>query len=156
VTPSFPIAARSGIAMAVRNRWAALINWLPLLAVAGPLLASCAEQPKQSYLGQGGPADELAARAECHGEAAKAPVAEAAPADVRAEVAQGIWRVAWRKRAFISSNPSAAARHRTGAGWLAATSLRISEAARRRSEGGAFAHSVGVVTLIYGFRDRRT
>ena len=67
-----------------------LINWLPLLAVAGPLLSSCAEQPKQSYLGQGGPMDELAAHAECHGEAANAPVSEAAPADVRVEVAQGI------------------------------------------------------------------
>jgi hypothetical protein len=67
-----------------------LINWLPLLAVAGPLLSSCAEQPKQSYLGQGGPMDELAAHAECHGEAANAPVSEAGPADVRVEVAQGI------------------------------------------------------------------
>ena len=67
-----------------------LINWLPLLAVAGPLLSSCAEQPKQSYLGRGGPADEFAARAECHGAAASASVSEAAPADVRAEVAQGI------------------------------------------------------------------
>ena len=67
-----------------------LINWLPLLAAAGPLLATCVEQPKQSYLGQGGPADELAAQAECHGEAANARVSEAAPADVRAELAQGI------------------------------------------------------------------
>jgi hypothetical protein len=64
------------------------IIWLPVLAVAGPLLVSCAEAPKPSYVGPNGSPDELALQ-ECRGEVAKAQVSGTAPADVRAEVAQG-------------------------------------------------------------------
>ena len=93
---------RSGIATTTRNPWAVirLINWLSLLAVAVPLLANCAQQIKQSYVGQAGPADELAALAECRGEAANAPVPDAAPVDVRAEVAQGVMASCMAKRGF--------------------------------------------------------
>jgi hypothetical protein len=65
-----------------------LITWFSVLAVAGPLLVGCAEPPKPSYVGQKGPADEVALL-ECRGEVAKAQMSETTPADVRAEVAQG-------------------------------------------------------------------
>jgi hypothetical protein len=64
-----------------------LSTWISLI-LAAPLLASCAEPPKPSYVGQKGPADELALQ-ECRGEAAKAHISETTPADVRAELAEG-------------------------------------------------------------------
>jgi hypothetical protein len=66
-----------------------LIVLVPLLAVAGPLLASCAEQPTSLYVGPNGRPDALVLQ-ECRGEAAKAQASESAPADVRAEVPQGV------------------------------------------------------------------
>jgi len=75
------------------------ITWLPLLAVAGPLLVSCADAPKPSFIGPNGPPDELAVQ-ECRGEAAKAQVSATAPADVRAEVAQGAMTSCMAKKGF--------------------------------------------------------
>jgi hypothetical protein len=71
----------------------------PLLAVAGPLLVSCAEPPKPSFIGPNGPAGELALQ-ECRGEVAKAQVSGTAPADVRAEVAQGTMASCMAKKGF--------------------------------------------------------
>jgi hypothetical protein len=75
------------------------IAWLPLLAVAGPLLVSCADTPKPSFIGPNGPPDEVAVQ-ECRGEAAKARVSGTAPADVRAEVAQGAMTSCTAKKGF--------------------------------------------------------
>lgn len=71
----------------------------PLFAVAGPLLVGCAEPPKPSFIGPNGPADELALQ-ECRGEVAKAQVSGTAPADVRAEVAQGAMASCMAKKGF--------------------------------------------------------
>ena len=76
-----------------------LITWLSLLAVAGALLVSCAEPPKQSFVGQKGPADEAALQ-ECRGEVAKAQVSGTAPEDVRAELAQGVVASCMAKKGF--------------------------------------------------------
>jgi hypothetical protein len=75
------------------------ITWLPLLAVAGPLLVSCAEPPKPAFVGPNGPTDELALQ-ECRGEVAKAQVSGTAPADVRAEVAKGAMASCMAKKGF--------------------------------------------------------
>jgi hypothetical protein len=75
------------------------IAWLPLLAVAGPLLVGCADAPKPSFIGPNGPPDEAALQ-ECRGEAAKAQVSGTAPADVRAEVAQGAMNSCMAKKSF--------------------------------------------------------
>jgi hypothetical protein len=77
------------------------IAWLELLAVSGPLLVGCAETPKPSFIGPNGPPDELALQ-ECRGEAAKAQVSGSAPADVRAEVAQGAMTNCMAKKGFYS------------------------------------------------------
>jgi hypothetical protein len=76
-----------------------LITWFSVLAVAAPLLASCAEPPKPSYVGQKGPADEVALQ-ECRGEVTKAQMSEAVPADVRAEVAQGAMESCMARRGY--------------------------------------------------------
>ena len=73
--------------------------WLPLLAVAGPLLVGCAEAAKPSFIGPHGPPDELALQ-ECRGEVAKAQVSGTAPADVRSEVAQGAMTSCMAKKGF--------------------------------------------------------
>jgi hypothetical protein len=75
------------------------ITWLPILAVAGLLLVGCAETPKPSYVGPNGPPDELALQ-ECRGEVAKAQISGTAPADVRAEVAQGAMASCMAKKGF--------------------------------------------------------
>jgi hypothetical protein len=77
------------------------ITWLPILAVAGPLLVSCAEPPKPSFIGPNGAADELALQ-ECRGEVARAQVSGTAPADVRAEVAQGAMASCMAKKGFYA------------------------------------------------------
>jgi hypothetical protein len=71
-----------------------------MLAVGGPLLADCAEQPTPLYGGPNGPPDELALQ-ECRGEAAKAEMSGTAPADVRAELAQGIMASCMAKKGFF-------------------------------------------------------
>jgi hypothetical protein len=75
------------------------IIWLPILAVAGLLLVSCAEPTKPSFIGPNGPPDERALQ-ECRGEVAKAQVPGTAPADVRAEVAQGAMASCMAKKGF--------------------------------------------------------
>jgi hypothetical protein len=79
-------------------RQSRLITWLPLLAVAGPLLG-CAEPPKPVYGGANGPPDQLAMQ-ECRGEVAKAQMSETAPPDVRAEVAQGAMESCMARKGF--------------------------------------------------------
>jgi hypothetical protein len=75
-----------------------LITWLlPLVVTA--LLVGCAEPPKPSFIGPNGPPDELALQ-ECRGEVAKAQVSGTAPADVRAEVAQGAMASCMAKKGF--------------------------------------------------------
>jgi hypothetical protein len=76
-----------------------LMTWLRLLAVAGPLLVGCAEQPTPLYAGPNGPPDELVLQ-ECRGEAAKAQASGSAPADVRAELAQGVMASCMAKTGF--------------------------------------------------------
>ena len=76
-----------------------LMTWLPLLAVAGPVLASCAEQPTPLYGGPNGPPDELVLQ-ECREEVAKAQASGNAPADVRAELAQGAMASCMAKKGF--------------------------------------------------------
>jgi hypothetical protein len=76
-----------------------LTTWFPLFAVAAPLLASCVEPPKPIYGGPKGPPNEPALQ-ECSGEVAKAQVATTAPADVRAEVAQGAMESCMAKKGF--------------------------------------------------------
>jgi hypothetical protein len=75
-----------------------LSAWISLM-LAAPLLAGCAEPPKPSYAGPKGPADELALQ-ECRGEVAKAHISESAPADVRAELAQGAMASCMAKKGF--------------------------------------------------------
>jgi hypothetical protein len=77
-----------------------LIIWLLILAVAGPLLVGCAEQPTPLYGGPNGPPNELVLQ-ECRGEVAKAQVSGTAPADVRAELAQGVMASCMAKRGFF-------------------------------------------------------
>jgi hypothetical protein len=76
-----------------------LITWLPLLAAAGSLLVGCAEPPKPSFVGPNGPPAELVLQ-ECRGEVAIAQMSETAPADVRAEVAQGAMASCMAKKGF--------------------------------------------------------
>jgi len=73
--------------------------WLPILAVAGPLLVGCAEPPAPLYGGSNGPPDEVILQ-ECRGEVAKAQTSGNAPADVRAELAQGVMASCMAKRGF--------------------------------------------------------
>jgi hypothetical protein len=80
-------------------RYMGSIAWLALFAVAGPLLVSCADAPKPSFIGPNGPPDELALL-ECRGEVPKAQVSGTAPADVRAEVAQGAMTSCMAKKGF--------------------------------------------------------
>jgi hypothetical protein len=75
-----------------------LSTWISLM-LAAPLLVSCAEPPKPIYVGQKGPADEVALQ-ECRGEVAKAQMSGTAPADVRAEVAQGAMESCMAKKGF--------------------------------------------------------
>jgi hypothetical protein len=75
------------------------INWLSLLAMAAPLLASCAEPPKPSYVGPKGPPDELVLQ-ECRREVANVERSGTAPADVRSEVAQGAMESCMAKKGF--------------------------------------------------------
>jgi hypothetical protein len=93
------------------------IAWLPLFAVAGPLLVSCAERSKPSFVGPNGPPDELALQ-ECSGEVAKAQVSGTAPADVRAEVAQGAMTSCMAKKGFYLQRGSDVARGEPGGRWL--------------------------------------
>jgi hypothetical protein len=76
-----------------------LMTWLPILVVAGPLLAGCAEPPKSLYGGPNGPPNELLLQ-ECRGEVAKAEKSASAPEDVRAELAQGVMASCMAKRGF--------------------------------------------------------
>jgi hypothetical protein len=76
-----------------------LMTWLPMLAVTGSLLVGCAEQPTPLYGGPNGPPDELVLQ-ECRGEVAKAQVSGTAPADVRAELAQGVMASCMAKKGY--------------------------------------------------------
>jgi hypothetical protein len=76
------------------------ITWLSLLAVVGPPLVGCAEQPTPLYGGPNGPPDELVLQ-ECRGEVAKAQTSGSAPADVRAELAQGVMTSCMAKKGFF-------------------------------------------------------
>jgi hypothetical protein len=74
------------------------IIWVPPLAVA-MLAIGCAEQPAPLYGGPNGPPDELVMQ-ECRGEVAKAQVSGTAPADVRAELAQGVMASCMAKKGY--------------------------------------------------------
>jgi hypothetical protein len=76
-----------------------LITWLLPSAIAA-LLVGCAEQSTPLYGGPNGPPDELVLQ-ECRGEVAKAQVSGTAPADVRAELAQGVMASCMAKRGFF-------------------------------------------------------
>jgi hypothetical protein len=76
-----------------------LMTWLPILAVAGPLLVGCAEPPAPLYGGPNGPPDELVLQ-ECRGEVTKAQTSGSAPADVRAELAQGVMASCMAKKGY--------------------------------------------------------
>jgi hypothetical protein len=75
----------------------AIIRLLPTMVAA--LLAGCAEPPAPLYAGPNGPPDELAVQ-ECRGEVAKAQTPGSAPADVRAELAQGVMAGCMAKKGF--------------------------------------------------------
>jgi hypothetical protein len=75
-----------------------LITWLLPSAIAA-LLVGCAEQPTPLYGGSNGPPDELVLQ-ECREEVAKAQASGNAPADVRAELAQGVMASCMAKKGF--------------------------------------------------------
>jgi hypothetical protein len=74
------------------------VIWLLPSAVT-VLLAGCAEPPAPLYGGPNGPPNELALQ-ECREEVAKAPAPGSAPADVRAELAQGVMASCMAKKGF--------------------------------------------------------
>jgi hypothetical protein len=75
-----------------------LITWL-LPSVVAALLVGCAEQPTPLYGGPNGPPAELVLQ-ECRGAAAKAQMSGSAPADVRAELAQGVMASCMAKKGY--------------------------------------------------------
>jgi hypothetical protein len=70
-----------------------------LPSVLAALLVGCVEPPAPLYGGPNGPPDELVLQ-ECRGEVAKAQTSGTAPADVRAELAQGIMASCMAKKGF--------------------------------------------------------
>jgi hypothetical protein len=75
-----------------------LVTWF--LPWAAALLVGCAQPPPAPLFGgPNGPPDELVMQ-ECRGEVAKAQVSGNAPADVRAELAQGVMASCMAKKCF--------------------------------------------------------
>jgi hypothetical protein len=75
------------------------LNTWPLPSAEAMLAVSCAEQPAPLYGGPNGAPDAFVMR-ECRGEVAKAQVSGTAPADVRAEVAQGVMASCIAKKGY--------------------------------------------------------